>query len=852
MILSAPVADDDQQEQEETLAHESREAPPYPSPYPSPYAPSYRQSPPPPARRWNSDEVECAVSILHDFQAPLPGVRTERYPVEQGAAETDVPYSDEPQREPRARYDGASEGENDEEQEQEQEQEIKPSSSGGLWGSQDVMSKLDLLVQADAAIETGRAPSPAPPSKMKTKTQRAMDTKTTAALRSGVWTRAEEEYAAALMYYFLRGELGPEVVREGTTLRKFLADMLGCNRRRVSMKLATEAIAGRKVPRKVGASVFVAARPQVARGRSEHEPEHVHEDHGHEDEEASAMRATLVELRRRCFRDRESDRDDLHRHHHASHHHHSSSSSSHHAAHDNANDHYPPYHGEQLEEILDRPPQCGDESPDATPIGSGATSDDEELPHSRRRVRKSVAPFSPSGPPPPHRSTSSRLKIRKDKKGKTHPTIIRTGFESQEEDEYVTSMVEFFLDGALALPLGTPLVGYLCDQLQCTPRALSLKLAPRRHGERRFPDNMDAITFVPRFRASGSSPSAVKTVKGETWEEMASDDDVADEVFEVESRLRELRVACLEAHDQSQSQSQPNGSSAEAVRSTPRSASLAHSHSQPPPRSSPQRGGRANARSATAASTPRTFSRSGAWSREEEEFTAALIDRFFKGTLEIAEGTTLRAFLASKLQCNPMRVSKKLASECIADVKIPKKLGSSTFVRQRHADAAVGDEGGANLHHEAGDVSLHELERAYQRVDSAKHLAVAGLKSPSMRGRRRKLPLSLSLSPLALSPSSPLSSRTQLDSDDEQRRSPHPRDRYASPSSEEEEDGQVSGKARRTDYSRSPAAEVARQMRQEHVKSIATEQAGDVEGTDGGAAAFEARIVPLTLREQFA
>ncbi|CAB9503368.1 expressed unknown protein [Seminavis robusta] len=50
---------------------------------------------------------------------------------------------------------------------------------------------------------------------------------------------------------------------------------------------------------------------------------------------------------------------------------------------------------------------------------------------------------------------------------------------------------------------------------------------------------------------------------------------------------------------------------------------------------------------------------SGRWTPEEEEYVVGLIAEFDDGQLPIAEGTTLRSFLAKMLNCNPKRVSKK-------------------------------------------------------------------------------------------------------------------------------------------------------------------------------------------------
>jgi len=45
----------------------------------------------------------------------------------------------------------------------------------------------------------------------------------------------------------------------------------------------------------------------------------------------------------------------------------------------------------------------------------------------------------------------------------------------------------------------------------------------------------------------------------------------------------------------------------------------------------------------------------GKWTRVEEEYVEALMEEFSAGTLDLQEGTTLRSFLAQKLNCKPKR-----------------------------------------------------------------------------------------------------------------------------------------------------------------------------------------------------
>ena len=69
--------------------------------------------------------------------------------------------------------------------------------------------------------------------------------------------------------------------------------------------------------------------------------------------------------------------------------------------------------------------------------------------------------------------------------------------------------------------------------------------------------------------------------------------------------------------------------------------------------------------------------RKGCWSAEEEAYVQVLMENFLGGSLRIETGTTLRTFLSRKLNCNPMRISKKYAANskigkiCYAPQEVP-------------------------------------------------------------------------------------------------------------------------------------------------------------------------------------
>ena len=63
--------------------------------------------------------------------------------------------------------------------------------------------------------------------------------------------------------------------------------------------------------------------------------------------------------------------------------------------------------------------------------------------------------------------------------------------------------------------------------------------------------------------------------------------------------------------------------------------------------------------------------RRGKWMPEEEAYALAAICDFNSGYLDAPPATTLRTFLSEKLQCDPMRITKKFTG----DASIGKKVG---------------------------------------------------------------------------------------------------------------------------------------------------------------------------------
>lgn len=603
---------------------------------------------------YSAAEMQCAVAILQDFQPPSAAAATSPSRARRHhnhAKQQAPPLFVAPGRRGRELIFDHEEEQKGEAEDADAAPSHHSATSGWASGS-DLMSKLDLLVQADEMIQSSSSERPAQVSTA------AASLDDGEFVRSGVWTRAEEEYAAALIYYFLKGLLP---LKDGTTLRKFLAEKLCCNRRRVSMKLATESIAHKKIPRKVGASVFVVAHPPPRADEKDH------------------VLDTLTALRAACFDPAAAspaaleNRPRPHRIHDELpdllsqaptleslsqyHDHHQTTSQP------------SQYHQYEPEEPQYESPQKENRAKQPTVAHSflltSSTSTSATQANDPSHIQETTTPKKPQKKKPlpstsNHRTREPVPELLRSPPGtgnikRRKPTIIRTGFESVEEEAFVTAMFELFMAGVLELAEGTKLVSYLCSQLACSPKTLSMKLAPRRLGERKFPDNVGSITYM---RKHYDQPTNSVVHYGSE---------------SIAARLAELRVAAFDyEHATPTPATQPKHHTSHFTfaAETTNCATSERKNS--------------NVSNSSAASPSRVllFSRSGPWSREEELYAAALIDSFFKGLLEIAEGTTLRAFLSSRLCCNPMRVSKKLASEWIADIKIPKKLGSSTFERR--------------------------------------------------------------------------------------------------------------------------------------------------------------------------
>lgn len=112
--------------------------------------------------------------------------------------------------------------------------------------------------------------------------------------------------------------------------------------------------------------------------------------------------------------------------------------------------------------------------------------------------------------------------------------------------------------------------------------------------------------------------------------------------------------------------------------------------------------------------------RRGKWSHAEETYADAVVAAFRRGILIDAEdGCTLRSYLAKKLGCAPMRISKKYPGGCV---------GKMTFQKLKYTDDEV-------------TMAKHHLTLLKCRYESAVRSTATPPKSDSRKRRPSKPPL---------------------------------------------------------------------------------------------------------------
>ena len=71
--------------------------------------------------------------------------------------------------------------------------------------------------------------------------------------------------------------------------------------------------------------------------------------------------------------------------------------------------------------------------------------------------------------------------------------------------------------------------------------------------------------------------------------------------------------------------------------------------------------------------------RRGKWIPEEEAYAKRITTDFKAGVLPLKDGTTLRCFLAERLKCDPMRISKKFSGQLAVGKQVYKRVDTPEF-----------------------------------------------------------------------------------------------------------------------------------------------------------------------------
>ena len=109
---------------------------------------------------------------------------------------------------------------------------------------------------------------------------------------------------------------------------------------------------------------------------------------------------------------------------------------------------------------------------------------------------------------------------------------------------------------------------------------------------------------------------------------------------------------------------------------------------------------------------------------EEEEYATRYIHYFSSGLLTLPEGTTLRASLADKLHCDPMRITKKYAGASCLGSKISRSLGSGGGIGEKN--------NGGRLYYTAEEVECAKME--LRQLDARFQMRLLGSSSGSHGG----------------------------------------------------------------------------------------------------------------------
>ena len=129
------------------------------------------------------------------------------------------------------------------------------------------------------------------------------------------------------------------------------------------------------------------------------------------------------------------------------------------------------------------------------------------------------------------------------------------------------------------------------------------------------------------------------------------------------------------------------------------------------------------------------YQRKGKWTIEEEEFAQQLIKEFEAGTVICVNGKTLRAYLADRLNCAPMRISKKYAG---------KNKGKSVFLSRKPLGDSVILKSLEHRYIQSVLRESHATQVALNHINSGQKdmHSISSASFPSVSGLRFSTPLS--------------------------------------------------------------------------------------------------------------
>lgn len=195
---------------------------------------------------------------------------------------------------------------------------------------------------------------------------------------------------------------------------------------------------------------------------------------------------------------------------------------------------------------------------------------------------------------------------------------LRVGKWTPEEEAFASELIEAFLNGLLDIPEGVSLRLFLARKLFCPPMRITTKLSTNQLGGKPIRKRLGQLRYFP------------SSLIGQFDKHLAC----KFRCDELEAKFRS-RENFPQIKYETRTLDEKSSTRCKSKRPT----------------------------------------RSGSWTREEEEYALGLISAFQAGVLDLTAGTTLRSYLAEHLCCDKMRITKKMSYGTIGDRSIPSRLG---------------------------------------------------------------------------------------------------------------------------------------------------------------------------------